>query len=169
MGAESRIEELEITLPPAPTPAGSYVPVKRTGNLVFTAGQIPTTDGKISHQGVVGADVDIETAQEAARICTLNGLAAVRKELGSLDRIVSVVKVNGFVNSAPGFTDQPKVVNGASDFLIEVFGDAGYHARAAVGVAGLPLGVCVEVEFLSGLTPITARYIAEWLERRAAR
>lgn len=148
MGAEARLAELGITLPAAPTPAGSYVPVNRTGNLLFTAGQIPTTDGKISHQGVVGADVDLETANAAARVCALNGLAAVRKELGSLDRIVRVVKVTGFVRSAPGFTDQPKVVNGTSDFLLEVFGDAGLHARSAVGVSELPLGVCVEVEFI---------------------
>jgi len=148
MGAEARLAELGITLPPAPTPAGSYVPVNRSGHLIFTAGQIPTTDGQVSHRGVVGADVDLETANQAARVCALNGLAAVRKELGSLDGIEKVVKVTGFVNSAPGFTDQPKVVNGASDFLIEVFGDAGLHARSAVGVAGLPLGVCVEVEFI---------------------
>ncbi|MEN8150095.1 MAG: RidA family protein [Planctomycetota bacterium] len=148
MSAEARLAELGITLPEAPTPAGSYVPVNRTGNLVFTAGQIPTTDGAISHRGVVGADVDLETANAAARVCTLNGLAAVRKALGSLDEIEKVVKVTGFVSSAPGFTDQPKVINGASDFLLEVFGDAGLHARSAVGVAGLPLGVCVEVEFI---------------------
>ena len=148
MSAEAKLAELGITLPAAPTPAGSYVPVRRTGNLLFTAGQIPTTDGKVSHQGVVGADVDLGTANEAARVCALNGLAAVRRELGSLDRIVSVVKVTGFVRSAPGFTDQPKVVNGTSDFLIEVFGEAGKHARSAVGVSELPLGVCVEVEFV---------------------
>jgi len=148
VGAEARLTELGITLPEAYAPAGSYVPVNRTGDLLFTSGQVPVTDGEFSHRGTVGADVDLDTAYEAARLCGLSALAAARRELGSLDRIARVVKVNGFVRSAPGFADQPKVVNGTSDLLIEVFGDRGRHARSAVGVSELPLGVCVEVEFI---------------------
>jgi len=152
MGAEARLTELltkwGIALPEGYAPAGNYVPVNRAGDLIFTAGQVPSTDGEFSHFGTVGDDVDIDTAYEAARLCTLNALGAVRRELGSLDAVTKVVKVNGFVRSAPGFTDQPKVVNGASDLLIEVFGDAGKHARSAVGVNALPMGVCVEIEFV---------------------
>ena len=147
-GAEARLTELGIVLPDAYAPAGNYVPVNRAGDLLYTSGQVPSTDGQFSHFGVVGDDVDIETAYEAARICALSGLAHARRELGSLDAIKKVVKVNGFVRSASGFKDQPKVVNGASDLLVEIFGDAGKHARAAVGVNELPLGVCVEVEFV---------------------
>jgi enamine deaminase RidA (YjgF/YER057c/UK114 family) len=148
MGAEAKLAELGVVLPEAYAPAGNYVPVQRVGDLVYTAGQVPSTDGQFSHFGIVGDDVDVEKAYEAARLCALSALAHVRRELGSLDAVEKVVKVNGYVRSAPGFSDQPKVINGASDLLVEVFGDAGKHARAAVGVSELPLGVCVEVEFI---------------------
>lgn len=148
MSAEARLKELGITLPPAPSAAGLYAPVVQTGSLLFVSGQIPMADGKVARTGKCGAEVSIEDGQELARICTLNGLAAVRAHLGSLDNVSRVVRVGGFVASAAGFTDQSKVLNGASQLLIDIFGDAGRHARAAVGVAELPLGVPVEVEFV---------------------
>ena len=143
MSATARLAELGITLPPVATPAGSYVPAVRTGNLVYTAGQVPVDAPK----GKVGADVSAGDAKAAARMCALQALAAVDALVG-LDSIARIVKVVGFVASAPGFTDQPGVINGASDLLGEVFGEAGAHARAAVGVAELPLGVPVEVELI---------------------
>lgn len=143
MTATTRLAELGISLPPVATPAGSYVPAVRTGNLVYTAGQVPMDAPK----GKVGADVSTEDANAAARVCALQALAAVDALVG-LDSIVRVVKVVGFVASAPGFTGQPGVINGASDLLGEVFGEAGAHARSAVGVAELPLGVPVEVELI---------------------
>jgi enamine deaminase RidA (YjgF/YER057c/UK114 family) len=152
MSIDARLAELGIELPAASAPAGNYVPVNRTGNLLYTSGQIPVQDGEIVYRGYVGADFDIEPAYAAARLCTLSALAAVRAELGSLDRVAKVVKVTGFVRSSAGFTDQPKVINGASDLLVEIFGDKGRHARAAVGVNELPLGVCVEVEFIFEIT-----------------
>ncbi|MGH3980245.1 MAG: RidA family protein [Pseudonocardiaceae bacterium] len=142
-----RLAELGITLPPVAAPAGAYVPAVRTGSLVFTAGQVPLVDGAVAAKGKVGAEIDVERAQQLARVCALNALAAVDGLVG-LDSIVRVVKVVGFVASAPGFSAQPVVVNGASDLLGEVFGDAGAHARSAVGVAELPLGVPVEVELV---------------------
>lgn len=148
MSAEARLQELGIELPPPPAAAGLYAAVVQTGALLFVAGQVPVAGGKVMRQGKCGAEVSIEEGQELARLCTLNALAAVRQHLGSLDRVTKVVRVGGFVASASGFTDQPKVVNGASQLLIDIFGEAGRHARAAVGVAELPLGVPVEVEFL---------------------
>jgi enamine deaminase RidA (YjgF/YER057c/UK114 family) len=142
-----RLAELGITLPSVPAPAGSYVAARRTGSLVFTAGQVPMVDGKPAALGKVGADVDVDEGARLARICTLNALAAVDTLVG-IDTVIGVVKVVGFVASAPGFTAQPKVINGASDVLGEIFGDAGQHARSAVGVAELPLGVPVEVELV---------------------
>ncbi|MXP23750.1 RidA family protein [Gordonia sp. HNM0687] len=146
-----RLAELGITLPDVVTPAGSYVPAVRSGNLVFTAGQIPIVDGKLEVVGKVhvGAEgvVDPDQATQAARQCALNALAAVDGLVG-IDSIVRIVKVVGFVASAPGFTGQPAVINGASDLLGEIFGDAGVHARSAVGVAELPLGASVEVEMI---------------------
>jgi len=143
----ARLRELGITLPSVAAPAGSYVPARRTGSLVFTAGQIPFVDGVPAATGKVGADVTPEQAAGLARICALNGLAAVDALVG-LDAVAGVIKVVGFVASAPGFTGQPGVLNGASDLLAEVFGEAGRHARSAVGVAELPLGVPVEVELI---------------------
>jgi enamine deaminase RidA (YjgF/YER057c/UK114 family) len=142
-----RLVELGIPLPPVAPPAGVYLPAVRTGSLVFTAGQVPLVDGTVVATGKVGAGIDAETARQLARICALNALAAVDALVG-LDSVTRVVKVVGFVASAPGFTGQPAVVNGASDLLGEVFGEAGAHARSAVGVAELPLGAPVEVELV---------------------
>lgn len=148
MNADARLKELGIELPPAPAAAGLYAPCVQSGSLLFVSGQIPLVEGKPAALGKLGEGVSIEQGQELARICTLNGLAIVRGHLGSLDRVVRAVRVGGFVASAAGFTAQPLVVNGASQLLIDIFGEAGRHARAAVGVAELPLGVPVEVEFL---------------------
>ena len=148
MSIEERLRELSLTLPGSPAPAGNYLPGTITGNLLFTSGQIPTKDGSIVYTGIVGADLSLEDGQEAARLCCLNGLAVAKSLLQDLERIKRVVKVNGYVRSAPGFTDQPKVINGASDLLVEALGEPGRHARAALGVSELPLGVGVEIDFL---------------------
>jgi enamine deaminase RidA (YjgF/YER057c/UK114 family) len=142
-----RLRELNITLPSVPAPAGAYVPARRTGDLVYTSGQVPMVDGKPAALGKVGGEVDAEEAYRLARICALNALAAVDALVG-IDAVAGVVKVVGFVASAPGFAGQPGVINGASDVLGEIFGEAGRHARSAVGVAELPLGVPVEVELV---------------------
>ena len=142
---EERLDELGIELPAAPRPVASYVPVKVVGGLAFVAGQIPMADGKVNTAGAGGGDVTTEHANAAARLCAIQALAALREALGSLDRVRGIAKVDVFVASAPGFTDQSKVANGASDLLVEVFGDDGRHARAAVGVPELPLGAAVEV------------------------
>lgn len=151
MSWTARLAELDLALPAVAAPAGSYVPAVRTGSLVLTSGQLPLVDGAMAATGHVGADVDARTAQQLARTCTLNALAAVDALVG-LDAVVRVVKVTGYVASAPGFTAQPTVLNGASDLLGQVFGEAGAHARAAVGVAALPLGAPVEVELIVEVT-----------------
>jgi enamine deaminase RidA (YjgF/YER057c/UK114 family) len=148
MSAEAKLTELGITLPPAPAPAGLYVPAVRTGNLLYISGQVPLREGQPMARGKCGAGLTAEAAAALARQCALQALAIVKAELGSLDRVSRVVRVGGFVASAPGFTQQPQVINGASQLLIDIFGEAGKHARAAVGMAELPLGVPVEVEFL---------------------
>ena len=142
-----RLRDLGITLPSVAAPAGAYVPAKRSGALVFTAGQVPFVDGALAATGKVGAEITPEQAYDLARTCTLNALAAVDALVG-LDSVAGVVKVVGFVASAPGFTGQPGVINGASELLADVFGEAGRHARSAVGVAELPLGAPVEVELV---------------------
>jgi enamine deaminase RidA (YjgF/YER057c/UK114 family) len=142
-----RLDELGMPLPAIAAPVASYVPAVRTGNLIYTSGQLPLVSGVLAHQGKVGADVSPEDAVDAARACTLNALAALGA-LADLDSITRVVKVVGFVSSATGFTGQPAVINGASDLLVSVFGDAGQHARSAVGVAELPLNAPVEVELI---------------------
>ena len=147
---KARLGELGVALPPVAAPVAAYVPAVRTGDLVYTSGQLPFVDGALPVSGKVGASVDADTAKAAARTCALNALAAIDALVG-LDSIVRVVKVVGFVASADGFTGQPGVVNGASEFLGEVFGDAGVHARSAVGVAELPLGAPVEVEAVFAL------------------
>jgi len=144
----ARLSELGITLPGVATPVASYVPAMTTGNLLFTAGQLPFVDGQLVKTGKVGTDVSASEAAELARICTLNALAAAKATLGSLDRVTRIVKVNGFVASHPDFIGQPQVLNGASEILGEIFGDLGHHARAAVGVAVLPLDAPVEVELI---------------------
>lgn len=145
MTASDRLAELGIALPQVATPAGSYLPSARTGNLLFTAGQLPFVDGRLPATGKVGAEVTPEDAKEYARLAGLNVLAAIDAAVG-LDAVERVVKIVGFVASAEGFTGQPGVINGVSDLMAEVFGEAGRHARSAVGVAELPLGSPVEVE-----------------------
>lgn len=145
---EDRLRDLGYELPPVPNPAGSYVPAARAGTLIFTAGQLPFKEGQLPYTGKVGREVSAEEAQEAARLCALNALAAVKAEAGSLDNVSRVVKVTGYVASATGFNGQPGVMNGASDFIGEVFGERGLHARSAVGVAELPLDAPVEVELV---------------------
>jgi enamine deaminase RidA (YjgF/YER057c/UK114 family) len=146
VSAEDRLTALGLELPPAPAPVASYVPVAISGGFAFVAGQVPVAEGKPLVTGRLGDELDSEAGADVARRCALQALAALRVELGSLDRIRRIVKVTVFVASAPGFTDQPKVANGASELLAEVFGEAGRHVRSAVGVAELPLGVPVEVE-----------------------
>lgn len=148
MTAAQRLAELGLVLPPVPAPVAAYVPTVRTGNLVFTSGQLPFVDGALAETGLVGADVSPERAAELAGTAALNALAAVAVEAGSLDAVARVVRVVGYVASAPGFTGQPAVVNGASTLLVEVFGERGRHARSAVGVAALPLGSPVEIELV---------------------
>jgi enamine deaminase RidA (YjgF/YER057c/UK114 family) len=143
---EERLAELGLELPGAVPPVAAYVPALRDGDLVWTSGQLPMVDGELAATGKVGAEVDPDTAKQLALRCALNALAAVKAEVGDLSAVRRVVKVVGFVASAPGFTGQPQVVNGASELLGEVFGDAGRHARSAVGVAVLPLDAPVEVE-----------------------
>ncbi|MCB9838035.1 MAG: RidA family protein [Phycisphaeraceae bacterium] len=144
----ARLAELGHVLPDAPKPVASYVPCVRVGNLVFVSGQIPVRDGALLATGVVPDDIGIEQAQGLARQCVLNALAVLSAEIGSIDNVRRVVRVGCFVASAPGFGKQPMVANGASDLLCEIFGEAGQHARAAVGSVGLPLNVPVEIEFL---------------------
>jgi enamine deaminase RidA (YjgF/YER057c/UK114 family) len=147
VSASARLKELGIELPFVVQPLGSYVPAVRSGNLVHTSGQLPVRDGKLLQSGKVGADVTPEQGNELARVSALNALAAIDAVAG-IDSVIKVVKVVGFVASAAGFNAQPSVVNGASDLLTEVFGDAGLHARSAVGVAELPLNAPVEVELV---------------------
>ena len=145
---EERLKELGINLPEPVAPVAAYIPCVRTGNLVYVSGQVPQVAGEQPWKGHLGAEVSFDDGVAAARQCAINILAALKAELGELSRVRRVVRVGGFVASHPDFTDQPKVVNGASELFGEVFGEAGRHARAAVGVAALPLGVPVEVEAL---------------------
>ncbi len=144
-GWTARLAELGIRLPPVSAPVAAYVPAVRSGSLVFTSGQLPFVDGGLRRSGKVGGSVDADAAAADAKVCALNGLAAI-DDLVGLDSIVRVVRVVGYVASVEGFTGQPRVVNGASELLGRIFGDAGQHARSAVGVAELPLGAPVEVE-----------------------
>ncbi|WP_067483913.1 RidA family protein [Actinomadura hibisca] len=145
---EDRLCELGLELPDVAAPLASYVPTARTGSLVYTAGQLPLVKGELPVTGKVGAEVTAEQAAEQARVCALNAIAAVKAEIGDLAKVVRIVKVVGFVASAPDFYGQPQVINGASDLLGEVFGDAGVHARSAVGVSVLPRNAPVEVELI---------------------
>ena len=137
-----------LELPEVAAPVAAYVATVRTGNLVFVSGQVPRVKGEIQYRGHLGSDLSVEDGRAAARLCALNALAAVKNEIGDLDKVRRVVKVTGYVASAAGFTDQPKVVDGASLFLGELLGEKGRHARAAVGVNELPLGVSVEIEMI---------------------
>ncbi|HET6884578.1 MAG TPA: RidA family protein [Rubrobacteraceae bacterium] len=148
---ETRLRELGLELPAVPEPAGAYVPAIRTGNLIFTAGQLPLEAGELSTTGKVSDAVPVEEAYRAARLCALNALAAAAAEAGGLDRIRRIVKVTGFVASTQGFNAQAQVINGASELIGEVFGEVGLHARSAVGVAELPLDAPVEVEVVAEL------------------
>ncbi|HWN85567.1 MAG TPA: RidA family protein [Vicinamibacterales bacterium] len=150
---EARLKELGIVLPPAPKPLASYVPSVRTGNLVYLAGQGPIVDGKATVTGKVGAQLTEAEGYKVARASILVSLAVLRAEIGSLDRVTRIVKVVGWVNSAPGFTRQPWVINGASDLLVEIFGEAGRHARSAVGANELPLDIPVEIEMVVEVAP----------------
>jgi enamine deaminase RidA (YjgF/YER057c/UK114 family) len=145
---EQKIAELGLALPETSKPLAAYIPAVQSGNLVFTSGQLPMKDGQLLRTGKVGAEVSAEDAKALAEVCALNALAAIKMAIGDLDKIQRVVKVVGFVSSAPDFTGQPSVVNGASEFLGSVFGDKGIHARSAVGVAVLPLDAPVEVELI---------------------
>ena len=146
---EARLEALGLALPPLAAPLAAYVPAVRTGRHVYTAGQLPLADGKLLMTGRVGAQVSVEEAAALARTCALNALAAVASVTGGLSAVSRIVKVVGFVASDPSFTGQPLVVNGASELMLEVFGDAGRHARSAVGVAVLPLDAPVEIELIA--------------------
>lgn len=142
---EEKIKQIGIKLPTPPDPAGSYIPVVKTGNLVYVSGQIPMEDGKVSYTGKV-TDENIEMAQKAARICAINILAQLKKELGDLEKISKIVRLSGFVNSVPEFTQHPKVINAASDLFYEIFGENGKHSRIAVGVSSLPLNSMTEID-----------------------
>lgn len=148
MTIEEKITALGFSLPPTPKPVAAYVPAIAAGDLVFSSGQLPLANGQLAATGKVGRDVTKEQAYAAARICALNALSAIKSVIGDLDRIQQIVKVVGFVASAEGFTEQPAVINGASEFFKEIFGAQGAHARSAVGVAELPLGAAVELEMI---------------------
>ena len=148
MAPEDKLKELGIELPEAPSPLGSYVPVIRTGNLVFLSGILPLVEGKLLRQGRVGEDITIDDAREDAKRAVMNALAVLRSHIGSLNTVKRCIKITGYIASSPDFTEQPKVLNAASDLLHEIFGEAGRHARAAVGVTVLPLNASVEIEFI---------------------
>src|SRR4051794_26492736 len=149
MTAEDRVRELGLNLAVAPAPSANYVPWVQTGNLLFLAGLLPSNPDGSRLRGKLGADMNTQTGYAAARLAAIGQLARLRAAAGSLDRITRIVKVNGFVNSTPDFEEQPLVVNGASDLFVEVFGDAGRHARTAVSAGALPLGGCVEIELIA--------------------
>ena len=142
---EEKLRVLGIVLPEPPVPAGSYIPVVRTGNLLFVSGQIPMENGKVIYTGKV-TDDNIETAQKSARMCAINILAQIKREVGDLENISRIVRLSGFVNSTPEFSQQPKIINSASDLIFEIFGEKGKHSRIAVGVASLPLNSMTEID-----------------------
>lgn len=146
---EEKLDKLGITLPTPPKPVASYIPVVKTGNLVFVSGQIPIIDGKVAYCGKVTKDLSIEDAQRAARLCVINALAQLKSELQNLDKISKIVRLSGFVNSPPDFIEQPKVINGASDLLYDIFEKKGQHTRIAVGVSSLPLNSAVEIDLIA--------------------
>ena len=146
---DEKLALLGITLPTPPKPAGSYIPAVRTGNLIFISGQIPMQDGKVQFKGQVPTTISVEEAQRAARLCIINVLAQLKVELGTLDKILKIVKVSGFVNSSPEFYEHPKIINSASDLLFEIFGEKGKHTRIAVGVSSLPLNSAVEIDLIA--------------------
>lgn len=149
MNIESRLSELGIALPPAPAGVGAYAPWVRTGNLVITSGQLPWRDGKLAYTGKLGAEVSIEQGFEAARICAINAIAQLKSAVGDLDRISQIVRLEGFVHSAPGFHEHPKVLNGASELFLAVFGERGKHARTALGINEMPLNAAVQIAVIA--------------------
>ncbi|HHU69201.1 MAG TPA: RidA family protein [Thermoanaerobacterales bacterium] len=148
MSINEKLNKMGIQIPQTPKPVAAYVPAVKTGSYIYTSGQIPSVDGKLMYKGKVGKDLSLEEGYEAAKICAINCLSAIKSLIEDLDNIDKVIKVTGFVNSAEGFNLQPKVVNGASDFLGNLFGDKGAHARSAVGVSCLPLDAAVELEMI---------------------
>ena len=148
MKIEHKIKELGLNLPEAPKPVAEYIPAKKSGNLVFTSGQGPIKDGKFVYVGKVGGEVSLKEGYEAAKICAINCLAAIKSVIGSLDNIDEIVKVKGYVNSTSDFYRQPEVVNGASELIVKIFGDKGKHARSALGTSVLPFNIPVEVEMI---------------------
>lgn len=149
MMVEAKLKELGYEIPEAPQPLAAYIPVISVGHLVMTAGQLPMKKGELVYEGKVGLDLSEEEAMEAAKLCAINCLSVIKSEIGSLDNIERIVKVTVFVNSADGFTSQPKVANGASQFFVDVFGNAGKHVRSAVGVNELPINAPVEIEIIA--------------------
>src|SRR3990170_7541776 len=148
MSPEDKLKELGIELPEAPTPIGSYISALRTGNLVFLSGILPLKHGKLIKQGKVGKDLSLDEAREEARTATINALSVLKAHVGSLDKVTRCVKIAGYIASSPDFTEQPKVLNAASDLLFEIFGEKGRHVRAAIGVNVLPLNSPLEIEFI---------------------
>jgi len=152
MSYEARLKELQIELPQPPKPVATYIPAVRAGDLLFLSGVLPMQNGQLAFSGKLGRELTVEQGMEAAKLALLNALAIAKQELGSLDRVVRIVKVVGHVASAEGFTDQPQVLNGASDLLVAVFGEAGRHARVAIGAAELPRRAAVEIELILSVT-----------------
>lgn len=145
---EEKLKSLGVTLPVPPKPAGSYIPVISTGKYLFVSGQIPMKDGKVIHTGKVPVEKTIDEAIESAKLCAINLLAQIKAEIGNLDKISKIIKVSGFVNCTEDFSEHPKIINGASDFLFEVFGEKGKHSRIAVGVSSLPLNSTTEIDMI---------------------
>jgi enamine deaminase RidA (YjgF/YER057c/UK114 family) len=145
---EEKIKQIGITIPEAAKPLAAYIPALQVSNLVMTSGQVPIAEGKIKFAGKIGKDLSEEQGIEAAKLCAINCLSAIKSVIGNLDKIKRIVKLTVFVNSAEGFTSQPKIANGASEFIVEVFGEAGKHVRSAVGVSELPLNSAVEIEMI---------------------
>lgn len=148
MTVEEKLKSLGIALPQTPKPVAAYIPATQVDNIVYTSGQLPMVAGELKFKGKLGREISKEQGYEAAKICALNALSAIKSVIGDLDRIMQIVKVVGFVASAEGFTEQPAVINGASEFLTEILGEKGVHARSAVGMAELPLGAPVELELI---------------------
>ncbi len=145
---DEKLKSLNIELPTPPKPAGAYIPVVISDQTAYVSGQIPIEDGKVTYKGKVPTEQSLEQAQAAAKVCAINALAQLKSALGNLDRISQIARVSGFVNSTPDFTDQPKVINAASNLLYDIFGEKGQHSRIAVGVASLPLGSTVEIDMI---------------------
>ena len=148
MSPEDKLKELGIELPEAPDPLGSYIPVVRTGNLVFLSGMLPLIQGKLTRQGKVGRDINLDVAGEDARVATVNALSVLKAHIGSLDKVKRCIKMTGYVASGPDFLEQPKVLNAASDLIFEIFGERGKHARTTIGVNVLPFNSPLEIEFI---------------------